>query len=212
MDDLNGLPRAHGAGLADPVPVASSIHHVGDCTCSSAGMDTRCVVAVRHSQPLSEDDRDKIVRDYSARYLPQPATRKELAEDAIREYQKRLGLQTWDIRFDPKPLKGDGFSATCEMRVSTRVAVIRLHPDVPDDFIPADVVHELAHLVLKDYTMLTSHVLAKHGDTALGVLDMLGDMEERICEVVSFSLTGLRFAPIGKHERKCYAVFDEETA
>ncbi len=157
---------------------------------------------------------DKIPAGYLATLLSPAAipSRKELAEDAIRTYRKRLGLESWDIRFDPKPLKGDGFSATCEMRVSTRVAVIRLHPDVPDDFIPADVVHELAHLVLKDYTMLTSHVLAKHGDTALGVLDMLGDMEERICEVVSFSLTGLRFAPIGKHERKCYAVFDEEAA
>ncbi len=140
-------------------------------------------------------------------------TTAELATEAIRKYRKQLNLTHWDVRFSERPLKGDKARAEMAFRDASRVAVINLHPDVvTGDDIAACVVHELAHLVLKDYTVATNNVMAKLGDTGLGMMDFLDGMEERICETIAFALTGFRFFPTGKYERKCFAVFDEEAA
>ena len=94
------------------------------------------------------------------------------------------------------------------MAPAQKVATIRIHEDVNDSYVESAVAHELAHLVLKDYTLLVGDIIAKLGVVAPGLLDTLGRYEERICEDIAYAVTGQPFQPIGKKQKRWHRPFD----
>ena len=128
--------------------------------------------------------------------------------DAIYKYQRKLALLDWDIRYDPEwTSKNDLESATITGDLYSRSATLRIRDNVPDRLLGQHIVHELFHLVFKEYAIPANHVIAKAGAGGLGMLDHLADMEERICETVAFALTGTPWEPVGKKPAKWHRPF-----
>ena len=111
--------------------------------------------------------------------------------------QRKLRLSDWDLRYDPKWDDSPEESANCHFRLNERVATIRLDPEVKGRNLDAHIVHELMHLVLADYTHTAMTAIAAAGPGAERVLDILGDMEERICDTIAHALTGVTYIPVG---------------
>lgn len=135
-------------------------------------------------------------------------TRDTAIEDAIAQWRIRLRLTDWDIRLDPDTSLVDDEDA-CAMtwiRDHQKAATIRVAKDTPDSQIARVVVHELVHIVMLDHMRLTNHVLAKCGDVALGVMDHLAEVLERICETMAETLTGIPWEPQGE-SAKTHAPF-----
>ena len=113
---------------------------------------------------------------------------------AIEYYQRTLRLSHWQIEYceDTTGLDPDCLS-DIDMFTEARHATIRVAEDVAGDQIERCIAHELMHIVVLDYQRLTCHTLAKTGDVALGVIDMLEEMLETIVEVVAEGLTGVPY-------------------
>ena len=122
-------------------------------------------------------------------------------------YQPKLRLQDWDIRHADWDSLNTNESATVHHHKGTRAATIRVDPEVTGKNLDAHIVHELAHLVLSDYTEAAQNAIAKLGPGAEAVLDILGDMEERICDTIAHALTGVTYIPVGEQARKFHAPF-----
>lgn len=128
----------------------------------------------------------------------------------LRELQERLGLGDWTIRYAPTWLEGDdNEDANVRFRPDERVAVIRIHPRVPEALRPRLIAHELVHVLLKDLTYLACSQVMKAGKSGIPVVDMLVDQEERICNALATALTGQRWQPVTKKERVWYTPFAE---
>lgn len=125
------------------------------------------------------------------------STRDESIRATIDWLAPRLRLQDWDIRHDPDTALVDAEDAVAMtwVRDHQKVATIRVASDTPDSQIPRAVAHELVHLVLLEYIRLVNHTLAKCGDAALGVVDHLAEVLERVCETIAEALTGIPWEP-----------------
>lgn len=132
----------------------------------------------------------------------------ETMTDLLEVHQFGLRLDSWDIRLATDwDEADDDKSATTHYRQGERTATIRIHPDVEGKNRDAHVVHELSHLVLADYSHAARNAIAKLGPGAEAVLDILGDMEERICDTIAHALTGVTYIPVGEQDRKWHAPF-----
>lgn len=136
-----------------------------------------------------------------------PDYREASVIDLIASYQVQLNLLEWDIRYDPEWIsRNDLESATINMEPFAKKATLRISEDVPDRMLGPHIVHELFHIVMKDYTQPVNHMLSKING-GLGLMDHLLDMEERICETVAFALTGTPWEPVGKKSSKWHRPF-----
>lgn len=126
-------------------------------------------------------------------------------------YQNALRLDHWDIRLDPEwdPEQTET-SADCYFRSNEQAATIRIDPEVRGSNLDAHIVHELAHIVLSDYVKVACAAIARLGPGAEYVLDILGDMEERICDTIAHALTGVTYIPVGS-SKKVHAPFLDTT-
>ncbi len=136
--------------------------------------------------------------------------------EALTYYQTALRLGDWDLRYSPTPIVPHGIETQAEVddvlaqidpSPSERIATVRLHPDLPDHQIEGSIAHELMHLVILEYENLVNGVLAKHGDSALGVMDTLDEYSERICSRVASALTGYLYEPVGPEMTAVHAPF-----
>ena len=132
--------------------------------------------------------------------------------DQFREYQERLRLQDWDIRFHDE-WDADKIDNSAETFISMgpRAATVTIHPDVVGPNLDAHIVHELTHIVLADYVLASKNAIAKLGPGAEAVLDILGDMEERICDTIAHALTGVTYIPVVGDSKKYHAPFVDTT-
>lgn len=132
--------------------------------------------------------------------------------DRFIKYRHQLRLGDWDIRYseawDPED---DDTSADAFIRVFEKVATVRIHPEVSGVNLDSHVVHELAHIVIADYSRAAKNAIAKLGPGAEAVLDILGDMEERICDTIAHALTGVTYIPVDEQQRKHHAPFVDTT-
>lgn len=135
--------------------------------------------------------------------------RDEAIEEAISKWRSRFRLTDWDIRYtsDQTELDDDKPAAQIEYERYRRLATVRVDKDVPDHMIERIIVHEMLHLVLLPWYDLTFHVLAKHGDSALGVMDHLDEVKERICEQVAEGITGVPWEPMDDYGRRKHSPF-----
>lgn len=135
------------------------------------------------------DERDSILRRATAKAY-------------IEQYQSRLGLKHWDIRYTVCNEDGDAASVT--YRTAERVAQVGIDPDVPYELISTLVIHELVHLTLKPLTQLMENLIAKQKDDAFR--DFLADeynaAEEEVVESITRALGGERFIPYGELLRR----------
>lgn len=121
-------------------------------------------------------------------------------------WQERLGLRDWDVRFSPQWLdEDDSDDGNVRYRTDEKVAVLRIHPRVTGKNVERVVVHELIHILLKDYTLLANEWAAKNGESGIAVLDMLHDLEERIANQLATALTGQAWVPTTATARVWYA-------
>lgn len=127
--------------------------------------------------------------------------------DAILRFKRELKLDSWDIRYDPRPPQDAENSAEAVVRLNEQVATIRIAADVEGDNIDAHVAHELAHILMMDWRNIAFGAIAKAGPENTAVLDILGDMEERICDTIAFALTGVTYIPSGEQAREIHVPF-----
>jgi hypothetical protein len=72
-------------------------------------------------------------------------------EVAVRAWQERLGLGSWDITVKVEPVEGqDNAWGACFPHDDYEVATIVIEPDVPGEQLERIIVHELLHLVVRD--------------------------------------------------------------
>ena len=138
---------------------------------------------------------------------PDVFTRQERITNAISLYREALHLRSWDIRYEPKWDGRKDELATIQMDPYSRVGTLRIRKDVPDDYVDNAVGHELAHIVLQEYTLLTGDIIAKLGTAGEGILDSLKRIEERICEDIAYALSGQSYQPVGKKQSKWHKPF-----
>lgn len=128
-------------------------------------------------------------------------------------WQTRLGLDGWDIRFAPEWLdEDDGEDANVRFRTDEKVAVVRIRPKVQGANRERLVVHELVHVLLKDYTELANESVARAGKPGFVVMDVLHDLEEVICNRIATALTGQVWIPTNKKEKVWFAPFAMQEA
>jgi hypothetical protein len=138
-------------------------------------------------------------------------TRDTNIQHAIFDWQSRLRLGSWDIRYDPKWEDNPEESANCNYRMNEQVATIRIDPEVEGDNLGAHIVHELAHIVMADYRHLVYNAIAGlGGPTSEILLNTLSDMEERICDTIAHALTGVTYIPVGS-SKEVHAPFLDTT-
>ena len=117
-------------------------------------------------------------------------------QSLIDHYKFKLRLDQWDIRIDPQWDESEEESANCTYRRNEQTATMRIDPEVSGLNVDAHIVHELTHVVLADYTMTARSVIARLGPGAEAILDILGDMEELICDSIAHALTGVTYIPV----------------
>lgn len=121
---------------------------------------------------------------------------------AIDKFQADFRLRDWDIDYTPdQTMRQKDSAAQTDIRHHQRSATIRVDDNTPDAQIERVIVHEMAHLMLMDMTDLYNHTLSKAGAAGLGVMDLLAEMIERICEQIAEAVTGVPWEPIGKKNR-----------
>lgn len=128
------------------------------------------------------------------------AVSEEFLRWSIKQWQKRLGLDDWDIRLSPRPPEGEGLVAQVKYRLSERVAEVMIDQHTPNtDIAESHVAHELVHLALKPYTMLAEGMAAQMKEPFRGfIAGALEDAEERVIESVLRSHGFERFVPYGE--------------
>ena len=128
--------------------------------------------------------------------------------DAIAQWRMTFRLTDWDIRYDPdQSCIDDDAIAQLEIEDTRKRATLRLRDDIVGIQIGRNVVHEMMHLVLRDYWYLANQVIAKTGDAGQGVMDVLSDYLERICETVAEAATGATWEPHGDEVKRLHAPF-----
>jgi len=130
-------------------------------------------------------------------------------EASIEFYRERFRLGDWEVRYTPDQteLDDDEPEAQIEYERHRKRATVRVREDVDGDRIPRVIAHEMFHLVLLDIYDLVFHVMSKHGDTALGVMDMLDELKERLCETVAEAITGIPWTPADEYGIRKHAPF-----
>lgn len=128
--------------------------------------------------------------------------RRATIRDRIAYWQRRLGLQDWDIRYYPLGNPSPKYFATVASRLQEKVAQVEIAPDLPLSQIDVTIVHELLHVVAKRYAEMVDRVVALIPDTE-GVntrdmvADILEDLEEQYIDAIARAMTGQRFYPTG---------------
>jgi len=126
----------------------------------------------------------------------------------LETYQRRFRLLDWDIRFTPDNANLDkDCTAQLDIEDIRRRATLRLSEQVVGDQIERHVVHEMTHLVLRDFQVLSMQTAAKAGAGGLAVIDVLADQLERICETVAEAMTHVPWEPFSKKIKACHAPF-----
>lgn len=127
---------------------------------------------------------------------------------SVLKWQEAFRLRDWDIRYDPDQTGiDDDAIAQLEVEDTRKRATLRIREDIEGIQIERNVVHEMMHLVLRDYWYLANQVIAKTGDAGQGVMDVLSDYLERICETVAEATTGAPWEPHGDQMSKLHAPF-----
>lgn len=132
--------------------------------------------------------------------------------DRFITYQHKLRLGDWDIRYhDAWPEDKTDSTAETYISMGPRAATITIHPDVVGPNLDCHVVHEMMHIVLAEYALAAKNAIAKLGPGAEAVLDILGEMEERICDTVAHALTGVTYIPVAGNSVEFHVPFLDTT-
>lgn len=103
----------------------------------------------------------------------------------IEKWQKRLGLSHWKIiAGDPQRFDGDDVDAHIHRKVDELTAIVHVSPQAPAGQIERLVLHEMLHIPVGELVDPLRHV----GEFSVGMLDLLGVMEERFINILCNAL------------------------
>lgn len=131
-------------------------------------------------------------------------TREQKVNAFIRKWQPRLGLQAWDIRYNPNRKSGKGTAADMSRDETRRLCEIRIDPNCPDSELENNVLHELGHLVVGPLEDMAKRLAGTAGGKGAGTLlmDMVHDTSERMIEQWVAGLTGRRQTVLWWHKKQ----------
>ena len=153
-------------------------------------------------------DHNKGVLDIPANHTP---SRERRVIDLITKWQPRLGLQDWDIRYNPNRKIRKHSLANNTHSYVYHICEIGVQSDCPDSELEACVLHEMLHPVVNPLVDRALALAGTGGDERVGIMlmDELHEMREALIERMVRALLDRHTLPFGKRIEKEFASFVE---
>lgn len=130
--------------------------------------------------------------------LTEQVDRDVLATILVNAWSDVLGLEDWDIRYDPAVETDSNCQANIDFRTMEKVATISLDRRLPLDSFEPSIIHELLHLVVKRYVLIVHNLIAQTPEPLQAfVANQVEAEEEAMIEQITRAFGMPRFIPYG---------------
>ena len=134
-------------------------------------------------------------------------SRDQRIRDLIAKWQPRLGLQAWDVRYNPARKVGKGRDAEAALKRYLLLCEIGIRKNCPDSELEAHVLHELIHVVIDPLAFKAQTMAGALCEDHTVLLDETGDVIEAVIERLVNAMLNRRQMPYGKKAAKHFSTF-----